>query len=90
MIGRRACSTGSPRSGVSRQCDAVSADPPRRLAAIIKAANAYDDLVGGSAEYGPRRAALERLRLGTAYDARARRDAGPDRAQDPRPAVTRR
>ncbi len=35
---------------------------------IIKAANAYDDLVGESAEYGPRLDALERLRLGMAYD----------------------
>ena len=35
---------------------------------IIKAANAYDDLVGDSAEYGPRLDALERLRLGMAYD----------------------
>lgn len=35
---------------------------------IIKAANAYDDMVGDSAEYGPRLDALERLRLGMAYD----------------------
>ena len=31
---------------------------------IIKAVNAFDDLVGESAEYGPRLDALERLRLG--------------------------
>jgi len=35
---------------------------------IIKAANAYDDLVGGSLESDRRLEALERLRLGMAYD----------------------
>lgn len=45
------------------------ADPSLPVSSrIIKAANAYDDLVGDSAEYGPRLDALERLRLGMAYD----------------------
>lgn len=35
---------------------------------IIRAANAYDDLVGGSMESDRRLAALERLRLGMAYE----------------------
>jgi response regulator RpfG family c-di-GMP phosphodiesterase len=35
---------------------------------IIRAANAYDDLVGGSLESTPRLSALERLRLGMTYD----------------------
>ena len=35
---------------------------------IIRAVNAYDDLVGGSLESTPRLAALERLRLGMTYD----------------------
>lgn len=35
---------------------------------IIKAANAYDDLVGGSVEASRRLDALERLRLGMAYE----------------------
>jgi len=35
---------------------------------IIKAVNAYDDLVGDSAETGRRLEALERLRLGMAYE----------------------
>lgn len=45
------------------------ADPTLPVSSrIIKAANAYDDMVGESAEYGPRLDALERLRLGMAYD----------------------
>jgi len=35
---------------------------------IIRAVNAFDDLVGGSVESGRRYDALERLRLGMAYD----------------------
>lgn len=35
---------------------------------IIRAANAYDDLVGGSLDSDRRLAALERLRLGVAYE----------------------
>jgi response regulator RpfG family c-di-GMP phosphodiesterase len=35
---------------------------------IIKAANAYDDMVGDSREIGRRLEALERLRLSMAYD----------------------
>ncbi len=37
-------------------------------ARIIKVANAYDDLVGGSLEMGRTLDALERLRLGSAYE----------------------
>ena len=37
-------------------------------ARIIKAVNAYDDLVGNSYEPGARLDALERLRLGMAYE----------------------
>ena len=37
-------------------------------ARIIKAVNAYDDLVGDSLESGRRLEALERLRLGMAYE----------------------
>jgi hypothetical protein len=37
-------------------------------ARIIKVVNAFDDLVGGSADSGPRLDALERLRMGMAYD----------------------
>jgi response regulator RpfG family c-di-GMP phosphodiesterase len=35
---------------------------------IIRVSNAYDDLVGGSMDSDRRQAALERLRLGVAYD----------------------
>lgn len=35
---------------------------------IIRVANAYDDLVGGSMDSDRRNAALERLRLGVAYE----------------------
>ena len=35
---------------------------------IIRAANAFDDLVGGSTDRDRRGAALERLRLDTAYE----------------------
>ncbi|MEV0596536.1 HD domain-containing phosphohydrolase [Nonomuraea cavernae] len=54
---------------VRRQCDPVAADPPLS-SRIIKVANAYDDLVGGSTDRDRAGAALERLRLaaGTAYD----------------------
>lgn len=44
-------------------------DPTLPLASqVIKVANAYDDLVGSSAERQRRLDALERLRLGMAYD----------------------
>ncbi|WP_152990346.1 HD domain-containing phosphohydrolase [Sphaerimonospora mesophila] len=48
---------------VRRQCDPV-ADSPPLASRIIRAANAYDDLVGGSADRDRAGAALERLRLG--------------------------
>ena len=35
---------------------------------IIRATNAFDDMVGGSLDSGPRFSALERLRLAMAYD----------------------
>ena len=35
---------------------------------IIKAANAYDDLVGDAASEARRREALERIHLGLAYE----------------------
>ncbi|MEV7009765.1 HD domain-containing protein [Streptosporangium sp. NPDC051022] len=48
---------------VRRQCDPCSAAPPM-ASRVIKAANAYDDLVGGSTDRDRAGAALERLRLG--------------------------
>ena len=54
---------------VRRQCDPMGEDPPQ-ASRIIKAANAYDDLIGGSIDRSRAGAALERLRLGAgvAYD----------------------
>lgn len=54
---------------VRRQCDQVIDDPPVS-SRIIKAANGYDDLVGGSTDRDRAAAALERLRLsgGGEYD----------------------
>ncbi|MBP2703425.1 HD domain-containing protein [Microbispora sp. RL4-1S] len=54
---------------VRRQCDPVGDGPPL-ASRIIRAANAYDDLVGGSSDRDRAAAALERVRLdgGTAYD----------------------
>jgi hypothetical protein len=54
---------------VRRQCDQIAEEPPVS-SRIIKVANAYDDLVGGSADRDRAGAALERLRLaaGTVYD----------------------
>ncbi|WP_067169103.1 HD-GYP domain-containing protein [Microtetraspora niveoalba] len=54
---------------VRRQCDTVDHSPPM-ASRVIKAANAYDDLVGGSADRDRAASALERLRLavGTEYD----------------------
>ncbi|GLW06307.1 lipoprotein [Microtetraspora sp. NBRC 13810] len=54
---------------VRRQCD-PPADCPPPASRIIKAANAYDDLVSGSVDRDRAGAALERLRLaiGTEYD----------------------
>ncbi|WP_405086878.1 HD-GYP domain-containing protein [Microbispora sp. NBC_01389] len=54
---------------VRRQCDTVGESPPT-ASRIIRAANAYDDLVGGSTDRDRAAAALERLRLdgGSAYD----------------------
>ncbi|MFC0862654.1 HD-GYP domain-containing protein [Sphaerimonospora cavernae] len=48
---------------VRRQCDPV-ADSPPLASQIIRATNAYDDLVGGSADRDRAAAAIERLRLG--------------------------
>ncbi|MDP9849186.1 HD-GYP domain-containing protein [Streptosporangium lutulentum] len=48
---------------VRRQCDTCAETPPQ-ASRIIKAANAYDDLVGGSTDRDRAGAALERLRLG--------------------------
>lgn len=48
---------------VRRQCDTCEERPPT-ASRIIKAANAYDDLVGGSSDRDRAGAALERLRLG--------------------------
>ncbi|SDI03654.1 HD domain-containing protein [Sinosporangium album] len=48
---------------VRRQCDAVSEGPPL-ASRIIRTANAYDDLVGGSTDRDRAGAALERLRVG--------------------------
>jgi hypothetical protein len=59
---------------VERQADPYrrpheAADPSLPLASrIIKAANAYDDLVGDSRESSRRLEAIERLRLSMAYD----------------------
>lgn len=57
---------------VRRQCDPIAQEPPLS-SRIIKAANAYDDLVGGSTDRDRAGAALERLRLdsGTEYDTAA-------------------
>jgi hypothetical protein len=54
---------------VRRQCESVDDRPPV-ASRVIKAANAYDDLVGGSTDRDRAAAALERLRLdgGTEYD----------------------
>ncbi|MEU7916067.1 HD-GYP domain-containing protein [Microbispora bryophytorum] len=54
---------------VRRQCDALGESPPM-ASRVIKAANAYDDLVSGSTDRDRAAAALERLRLdgGSAYD----------------------
>ena len=73
-------SSGRPASS-TRVADIVErqADPYRRphetvdgtlplASRIIKAANAYDDLVGDSRESVRRLEALERLRLSMAYD----------------------
>ncbi|MEO3810898.1 HD domain-containing phosphohydrolase [Sphaerisporangium sp. B11E5] len=49
---------------VRRQCDpATATDPPPLASRIIKAANAYDDLMGGSADRDRAAATLDRLRL---------------------------
>ncbi|NUR90245.1 MAG: HD domain-containing protein [Nonomuraea sp.] len=48
---------------VRRQTEGVTDDPPLS-SRIIKAANGYDDLVGGSTDRDRSSAALERLRLG--------------------------
>ncbi|TLP51581.1 HD domain-containing protein [Microbispora tritici] len=54
---------------VRRQCDTLGESPPM-ASRIIRAANAYDDLVGASTDRDRAAAALERLRLdgGSAYD----------------------
>ncbi|MBG0815203.1 HD-GYP domain-containing protein [Planomonospora sp. ID82291] len=52
---------------VRRQCEPCGAAPPPS-SRIIKAANAYDDLVGGSTDRDRAGAALERLRLGSGVE----------------------
>ncbi|MFF4774996.1 HD-GYP domain-containing protein [Microtetraspora fusca] len=54
---------------VRRQCETVDHSPPM-ASRVIKAANAYDDLMGGSPDRDRAAAALERLRfgVGTEYD----------------------
>ncbi|MDF5756505.1 HD domain-containing phosphohydrolase [Spongiactinospora sp. TRM90649] len=54
---------GSVAEVVRRQCEPC-ADKPPLASRIIKAANAYDDLVGGSTDRDRAAAALERLRVG--------------------------
>ncbi|GAA3442035.1 metal-dependent phosphohydrolase [Planomonospora venezuelensis] len=49
---------------VRRQCDPCAEMPPL-ASRIIKVANAYDDLVGGSTDRDRAGAAMERLRLGS-------------------------
>ena len=51
-----------------RKAHEVQARDVPLAARIIKAVNAYDDLVGDSFEIGRRLDALERLRLGMAYE----------------------
>ncbi|MFE7100110.1 HD-GYP domain-containing protein [Streptomyces erythrochromogenes] len=51
---------------VERQADPYREQPP--LARIVRAVNAYDDLVGGNRHPGGSLAALEQLRLGTGHD----------------------
>ncbi|MEV6677122.1 HD domain-containing protein [Streptomyces erythrochromogenes] len=51
---------------VERQADPYREQPP--LARIVRAVNAYDDLVGGMRHPGGSLAALEQLRLGTGHD----------------------
>ncbi|WP_060176735.1 HD-GYP domain-containing protein [Streptomyces sp. IMTB 1903] len=51
---------------VERQADPYREQPP--LARIVRAVNAYDDLVGAHRHPGGSLAALERLRLGTGRD----------------------
>ncbi|WP_354382385.1 HD domain-containing protein [Streptomyces sp. PvR034] len=51
---------------VERQADPYRDQPV--LARIVRTANAYDDLVGGTRHPGGSLAALEQLRLGTAHD----------------------
>ncbi|THA80509.1 HD domain-containing protein [Streptomyces sp. A0592] len=51
---------------VERQADPYMEQPP--LARIVRAVNAYDDLVGGNRHPGGSLAALEQLRLGTGHD----------------------
>ncbi|GGL52417.1 HD-GYP domain-containing protein [Planomonospora parontospora] len=52
---------------VRRQCEPCGTAPPLS-SRIIKAANAYDDLVGGSTDRDRAGAALERLRLGSGVE----------------------
>ncbi|MYT18701.1 metal-dependent phosphohydrolase, partial [Streptomyces sp. SID7760] len=51
---------------VERQADPYREQPA--LARIVRAVNAYDDLLGGSRHPGGPLAALEQLRLGTGRD----------------------
>lgn len=51
-----------------RQPHQLAEQPVPLASRIIKAVNAYDDLVGGSLELDTRLQALERLRLGMAYE----------------------
>ncbi|MCG5221064.1 HD domain-containing phosphohydrolase [Streptosporangium sp. KLBMP 9127] len=58
---------GTVAEVVRRQCEPC-ADSPPMASRIIKAANDYDDLVGGSTDRDRAGAALERLRLGVTVE----------------------
>ena len=63
------CWTGWPRSSAGRASPGAAASPEPPIGSrIIRAANAFDDLVGGSSDRDRSAAALERLRLDTAAE----------------------
>ncbi len=66
---RPGCWTGWPRSSAASASPGGARDPEPPIGSrIIRAANAFDDLVGGSADRDRTTAALERLRLDTAAE----------------------